>query len=123
MDKPAPAEKRLFGYDPDTGITEYWIDTEPGNEHGGFAIQTVQDVEPILDANKELQTYGAAHYKQDSQEGSWWHAARIPLTFQLHFLDKYGINIYSDDPTHMQALDKKLNDPDYRFLRVGDFTI
>jgi len=44
--------KRLFSHDPTFGVTKYWHWDEMTDEVG---IETVQDVEPLLERNKRLQ--------------------------------------------------------------------
>jgi len=41
-------QKRLFGHDPLTGITQYWHVTDKGE----YVIETQQDVTSIAEANK-----------------------------------------------------------------------
>jgi len=75
----------------------------------------VQDVEPILDLNKDERTEGA-----DSDWGRRF--ARIPNTVALQwFYDEHrrgntGLRMYSEEWDRLVW--KKLNDPEWAYLRT-----
>lgn len=103
--------KRIVDYDPATGVTtyfEYEADTDTS------VISTVQDVEPILERNKLLSN-NSDYTKQGIKE-SWWHYADIPNVLIEKWLREDGIDVYNKD--HERAVFRKLNDPQYRFLKV-----
>lgn len=102
---------RLLDHDPLLGITEYHRYDESTDQ---TIIKSVQDVEPLLDRNKALQ---------NEQDQGWGRtrairrAAEIPAIIILKWLNEYGINIY--DRNHWPAVKRKLNDPDWRWLRTA----
>lgn len=103
--------KRFLDKDPITGMEAYHAyDHSTGLAH----IQTVQDVEPVLERNKALQN--TDHSKKGIQK-SWWHCASIPNVIIEKWLNEYGINFYNKD--HWPAVKKLLNSPDWRYLRTG----
>lgn len=96
--------KRLLHHSPVHGITEYFIPSEDGNS---FTIETVQDVEPLLDRNK-------ADMNMVSNSDKWGDGklvARIPAVIY----NDWKIKGYMDDQEKLKAL---LNDPDNRFMRI-----
>ena len=103
--------KRLLDYDPATGIRTYhhYDDiTKITN------IERVQNVAPILEMNKEL---AKTNHQENGIKNSWWHAAMIPVTVIEKWLNEDGIDAYNRD--HWPAVKRKLNDPDWRYLRTG----
>jgi len=104
--------KRLFDYDPLTGVTQYFhYDELTGN----WGIESVQDVEPFLELNKALQN--DPEYSRQGIKQSWWHVARIPILVQEKWLREEGIDIYNKD--HWPKVKQKLNDPEWRYLRTA----
>jgi hypothetical protein len=78
-----------------------------------FVVTATQDVGPILDANKEDQSFATGY----SPSRDLKHVARIPLVVAEHWLNKYGVNVLN--PNHKAAVRKLLNDHDWLFLRTG----
>jgi hypothetical protein len=103
--------KRLLDFDPLTGIKTYH---HYDHKTKITRIERVQNVEPILEYNKELAK--TDHEKQGIKR-SWWHAACIPIVMQEKWLNEHGVDIYNRD--HWPAVKRLLNDPDYRYLRTG----
>ena len=90
-------------------IETYHYDEQEDKMH----IQRVQDVEPILEANKRQFQVDDKRYKSDTLN----HVARIPLVLLEQWGKKLGMNpmhILEDD----KLLRKLLDDPDHRFLRT-----
>ncbi len=106
--------KRLFDYDPVTGIKTVYEDLG-GDE---FALHTIQDVEPILDANKAKANMGRDYY---AASDDMWRVASIPASVQMKWMIEDGIDIYNAD--HADRVKKKLNDPDWRHLKTADIRI
>lgn len=102
--------KRLLDHDEETGITRYFH--ADGDEH---TIETVQDIEPILDLNKAQQNEGF------NKSSDMWHAATIPAVVQLEWLTKHGVDLMNEN--HMPAVKKLLNSSDYRHLRRNEFKL
>jgi hypothetical protein len=80
-----------------------------------FTIDRVQDVEAIIDLNKYLQTV--------EQKSDWGrHIARIPNIFLEKWLKEewdrgnLGITLFSKEMDEL--CDRKLKDPDWKFLRT-----
>lgn len=93
--------KEYFSYDP---LTQE------------ITIQTVQDVEGILDANKKF----AAHdtYTKEGIKGGMWHYASIPLIVQLKWLTEYGKENYPLKQGNEKLLFKLLNSPEWKYLKA-----
>lgn len=68
------AQKRLLDLDPETGTTEWYIYDDALDQ---VTIHTVQDVGPILEANK-------ARYAMTDERANWkgdWHrVGQVPLS-------------------------------------------
>ena len=82
---------------------------------GLIVAETVQDVEPILERNKALRS--------QPQKSDWGrHVATIPNVILVKWLNEeyargnVGLRIFSKEFDALIA--KKLNDPDWKFLRV-----
>jgi hypothetical protein len=82
---------------------------------GVIVAETVQDVEPILERNKALRSI--------EQKSDWGkHVASIPNVILVKWLNEeyargnVGLRIFSKEFDALVA--KKLNDPDWKFLRV-----
>jgi hypothetical protein len=83
---------------------------------GVIVAKTVQDVEPILERNKMLRSI--------EQKSDWGrHIASIPNVILVRWLNEeyargnVGLRIFSKEFDALIA--KKLNDPDWKFLRVN----
>ena len=72
----------------------------------------VQDVEPYLDANK--RAYNAATKGFESE--TFNQVASIPMILIEQWLREEGLDIFN--PDHAGRLRRKLNDPDYLYLRT-----
>jgi len=94
-------QKRLFGRDPLTGITQYWH----VKENGEYVIETQQDVSAIAEANKRQ------YNDTPDRHGDVNKVASIPLNV-YYDLKRRGI---ADDPV---AFKKWLNDRDNQVFRT-----
>lgn len=105
--------KRFFDYDPLTGRTEYFHETDDG----GFAISSVEDVEPIIERNKALKGgNGRQHWT-----GDWRLCASIPASILLKWATEDGIpptKVFSDE--FAERIQRRLKDPDYRHFMCAD---
>jgi len=106
--------KRLFDYDPMTGI-KTWFEDLDGDK---FALHTEQDVAPILNANKEKANMGRDYYAASKD---MWRVASIPASVQMKWMIEDGIDIYNEE--HAPRVKKKLNDPDWRHLKTANVII
>ena len=105
--------KRLFDRDPLSGVTEvFHYDEMTGDAH----IETLQDVDPILDANNELRN--DTGYSEQGIKNEMWHFATIPVVVQLKWLQKYGAENDPMKPGNEKLLFSLLNDPEYRYLKT-----
>jgi hypothetical protein len=80
-----------------------------------LAVEHIQDVEPILDWNREA--------RRDEQKSDWGrHIARIPNVIYIRWLDEEhakGNTMLRPFSKEFDAIvDKKLQDPEWAFLRV-----
>lgn len=99
-------QKRIFGHDPLTGITEYWHVTDKGE----YVIEKVQEVQAIADSNKRQYNDTPDRY------GDVNKVASIPLSVYYE-LKRQGI---ADDPV---AFKKWLNDSDNQVFRTREGTL
>ena len=82
-------------------------------------IQTSQDVEPILEANKVAQTINDGY----SPSRDLKRIASIPLVVVQKWMEEDGVNFLSlGKQDKAKYLRKKLNDPDYAYLRTSPGT-
>tara|TARA_R110002051_G_scaffold194581_2_gene262836 strand:- start:3896 stop:4219 length:324 start_codon:yes stop_codon:yes gene_type:complete len=106
------AKTRLFDKTPST--TTYWHD-EPD---GGVTINTVQDVEPVLEANKRL--YNAYGDKRTTGKMGEWHlAASVPE----NVWDRWVLETGGDIKKDKKLLAKYLNSPEFKYFRTSPMDI
>ncbi len=82
---------------------------------GEFRFEYEQDVQGSLNAIKQLRGDGPRAGKGKEM----WHVAEIPNEIALKWMIEEGVNIFSDQEAFKKVLKKKLNDPDYAYLRVA----
>jgi hypothetical protein len=80
-----------------------------------LAIEHRQDVEPILEWNRQA--------RREEQKSDWGrHVARIPNVIYVKWLDEErgrgNINLRLFTPEFDAIVQKKLQDPDWAYLRV-----
>ena len=80
----------------------------------GVAIETIQDVDPILDANKSDYNSGRDGY---TPSRALKKVAEIPLVVYQMWMDKYGIDALKKD--HAPAVKRLLNSSEWRHLRTA----
>lgn len=101
--------RRVLDVHPD-GLTEvfHWDESEKR-----FAIEYKQDAEPTVNLAKAI----------DSETGGWsptreWkHVASVPVTVQLQMIQRYGADPFKRG--NEDLLKRVLNDPEWRYLRIG----
>lgn len=76
-------------------------------------IETVADVEPVIENNKRLQNDGDGFFP--GRNGR--RIATIPDNVVLLWMTKYGVNVY--DKNHQPAVKRLLNSSDWRYLRTS----
>lgn len=106
----------LLSYDPFTGIREY-VDYDEATD--GLILRTEQDCEGILDLNKDSQNDSSEGWR--GEDNSMWRVASIPLVLIQKWLQEDGIDVFNQD--HMPAVLRKLNDPEYRYLKCAPVRI
>lgn len=92
------------------GVRHYWRD----EADGGVTITSSQDTDAILDANKAMATHNDGY----SLSRDLRRVASIPMVLVAKWLQEEGWNAF--DPAHADRLRRKLNDPDYLWLRTGE---
>jgi len=108
-----PAGFKPF-YESSMGVQWYRRENEGGTTSYSFD----QDVQPLLDQNKDAANTNAGWMGKDK----WGRrAASIPLTLWMKWLNEEGWDAFN--PEHFDKLKQKLNDPDYRYLRTAEWTI
>lgn len=92
----------------DTGLVSRLHDLD-----GGIAIETVQDVEPILKACRALRDAGAGG------SGEMRLAASFPMVVVETYCNTRGISFrdFMADPKHAEAM---CNDPDLSKFRIWE---
>jgi len=89
-------------------VSSVVFDRADGKIH---AVRT-QDVAPILDANKELATL--------PQKGDFRHIGTVPNVILEKWINEEGAPILSMRQAEFaRFIRRKLNDPDYAFLRTA----
>lgn len=78
---------------------------------GRTLIRSGQICDPVLELNHALRTSGR------KQRPDWWHVAQIPLEIVTKWLIEDGVNVL--DGEHQDYLARKLNDPEWAYLRTG----
>lgn len=91
----------FLDYDPLTGVSHYFAHDEMT---GLSSITTVQDVQPILDRNKQMANEGAT---DGGIKKGWWLYASIPPVVQLKMRAK-GIRL--DDPGMTKRIIQEINE-------------
>lgn len=87
--------------------------SEPG-ENGDLLITSVQDVAPIIERNKRLQTLNDGY----SPSRELRRVAFIPDVVRLKWLNEEGWDVL--DPACSDRLMRKLNDADWAWLRTDN---
>src|SRR4051794_10578202 len=98
------SDPRLFGHNPDTGITEYFHFNEVD---GSYVIETQQDVSQIIEQNTSL--YNAT--EKSTRYGEWDEVARTPAIVMM-MLAKQGIMTAAGRILDQKKYKAWLNDPD-----------
>ena len=101
---------RYWFPDDDGVMTEFVYDEQADT----YAVRTVQDVEPILEQNKRLQTDGSDGYGASRELR---RVASIPNVVIETWMRQDGVNILGmSKAERTKYLRRKLQDPDYRHL-------
>lgn len=84
------------------------------NEDGTHTFAASQDTAPILDRNRAM----ANHNDGYTRDREMRRVASIPFVLIQQWLHEEGWNAM--DPANADRLAKKLNDPDYLYLRTAE---
>lgn len=99
--------KTFFDYDALTNTTEYFHQEADGS----FAIEAVQDVTEIVEANKRVQNLDTGRWRDFTE------VANIPLTKWLE-LQQSGIMDLKGKIRDQKAMKRWLNDPENLYFRT-----
>lgn len=104
--------KPLAGSLANGGIAHFWKDTEDGGQ-----IVSAQDLSSVIEANK------AAYATNDgySKTRDLRRVAFLPEIIRQKWLNEEGWDAY--DPDYSHKLMRKLNDPDWLYLRTAPGTL
>lgn len=108
------SQRVLYKSDPSRQLNIWWED----QPDGGFQLHYEQNVEAILDLNKQKQRAGRAYYAQDDE---MWRVASIPIVVQMEWLTRFGVDVH--EPDHWPRVKKLLNDSDWRYLKTAEIII
>ncbi len=103
--------KELIDHDPLTGVSTWFEAVESERK---FRVHHTQDVQSLLEKNKLLQN--APEYKAAGIKADWQHFAHIPDIIVMRWRQE-GIDVFN--PDHIEAVKRKLRDPDWRHLRTS----
>lgn len=81
---------------------------------GCIELTNEQDISGVIEANKMMANDD--QYTRDGIKQDWWHYARIPNIIAFKWLKEEGIDIWNKN--HKKRVFEKLNDPEYRYLKV-----
>lgn len=79
-------------------------------------VNRVQDVEPILEANK-TDYINAKELSSQRYKKPMVHAARIPLIVIEQWM-KIGVNIFDPSPEMKKKVRNLLNSPEWKYLKT-----
>ena len=107
------SKKEVIGYSP-YRRTDLHVDETDDT----FTINTVQDVEPIVEANKrKFNDYGDK--LSVGKRGEWHHAASVPFNIWEQWMNETNGAIEKDS----KLLARYLNDPDNKYFKVAPTNI
>jgi hypothetical protein len=109
------SQTRIVDHDPFYGVTTHFED----KDDGGFELHyTTADVSSNLELNKAKQRAGREYYAADPD---MWKVASIPILVQFKWLTEKGVDV--NNPDHWPAVQRLLNDPDWRYLKTAEVII
>jgi hypothetical protein len=111
-------DRRLFSYDPTFGTVRYSY-YDPDNDV--FAIETLQDAAPVIEANKAA--FNSTDEKARYDDGLH-HVARIPLAVMERLIrEKILVIGKNGDGEGNKRFKRWLNSPENRFFRTRPGTV
>lgn len=106
-------DKRLLSRDPVSGLEE-WFYCDPMT--GDWHLEWTQDCQAQVDAMKAFQN--DPEHKRRGIERGFAHYAHWPDAIIIKWRHEYGIDVLNK--AHKDAALKKLQDPDWKYLRSCD---
>ncbi len=91
------------------------IKTEITASNGKITVLRTQQVDAILALNR--RAFNDVPTWRPNSRMRRRHVAEIPFAVAEKWLQE-GVNVFSADPDMQAAVQRKLNDPEYRYLRV-----
>lgn len=91
------------------GIDHYMVRTEDG----GLQFSATGETDPVIDRNKAMATHNDGY----SEDRTLRRVATIPPIIWLKWLNEEGCDVYQRG--NEDILCRKLNDPDYQYLRTA----
>lgn len=106
----------LLEVDPWTGVRTL-VDYDEMTD--SLTVRREQDVGPILERNKALQTAGAPERFRDD-DINWRLQASVPNIVQEKWYRDHGVAVWkaNEDPDQMAAVIKLVNSSDWRWLKT-----
>lgn len=101
--------------DEHSGLTEF-LHQDPADPDK-FAIQSIADVEPLIERNKALLNDGDGY----SPSREWRRVASIPVAVINIWNKQYGCDVLAKQ--NADLFKRLLNDPENAFLRTAPGTI
>jgi len=101
--------KKVLDYDPLHNTIQYFHSDGAGK----FAIETVQNLSPLLGENKEIRSHQRSGWRGDLH-----HVARIPISIADEWTRELGDSPFH--PRNRKWLAAKLNSSDWMGLRTKD---
>lgn len=93
----------------EAGVVHEWED----DGQGGGIVHSTADVGEIIDLNKAMANENDGYTPSREMR----RVASIPAVIQLKWLLEEGLDCFK--PEHALRLQRKLNDPDWRYLRTA----
>lgn len=110
-----PKHTGILDHDEEWGLTTLFHRLHDG-EWVHEMQQSAEAIQAITDANKEAQN----HCNPWAPDRWCRMDARIPIIFAQKWFDEEGIDIFSPDPHMQKRVDRKLNDPEFRWMRTSN---
>lgn len=104
--------KPLAGSLANGGVAHFWRDTEDGGE-----VVSAQDVTAFIERNKASCNENDGYTKDRTMR----RVGEIPPIVIQKWLIEEGLDVWN--PDHAHRLMRKLNDPDWRYLRSAPGTL
>ena len=92
------------------GISHYLVEDDQGIAH----FKAVGETDPVIERNKAMLTHNDGYTPSREMR----RVASIPYILINKWIVEEGVNVL--DPANADFLKKKLNDPDYAFLRTAE---